>query len=176
MSDPVTLSLLGSIATGVGSAWAAKSQRKAEEKAEIARETRREERYAGIGDAASVKDPTQAERQLGRAERNAQRVGSRPDRVGSRYDRGTDASGLGRRPKPDMPSTADIPSAVSVSQGAAPITMGNAGGGAPTGEAPVTASKPRYSYNPQTQRIDFGPPQQSGQAAGLPQRPMMSGG
>lgn len=184
--------VIGAVVSSVGSIWAAKEERKAEERAKIAEEKRAEKRYEGIGEAASIKDPTQADEQLDREGRSAKRVGSKPDRVGDRYNRDEELTnrGLGRRPQIAKLLAPETGTSRSVAQGAAPqmsqFAMKDAGvpstTAQPAGEAQsYQPRKPRYSYNPQSGRIETGDaaaPNQPAAPAGapaLPPRPTMQG-
>ncbi|WP_422028197.1 hypothetical protein [Roseovarius sp.] len=76
--------IIGAVVSGVGSAMAAKKQREAEEKARIAEEKRREERYAGIGEAVASTQPVRGSALGGNVPERQTRdpVGKRTDRVG----------------------------------------------------------------------------------------------
>ena len=84
----VGATVIGSALSGAASAWSARSERKAEEKARIAEEERREARYDGLGQASRYWENGQGQEN---ATSPAQRVaaapglGKRPDQVGSRY-------------------------------------------------------------------------------------------
>lgn len=83
-----TATVVGSTLAGIGSAWAASSERKAEEKSRVDEENRRAARYEGLGESTRYWENGQSDQTTQTATQEiaeAPALGKRPDQIGSRY-------------------------------------------------------------------------------------------
>ena len=87
MSDPITLTLVGSALSGAAAGWSENKARKDAEKAELAKEKRQQASYEGLGKSSRYWEQDQDTSSSSTAAQygKAPALGKRPDQVGSKY-------------------------------------------------------------------------------------------